>query len=190
MSEKDIILDLRDGSYKAFGLLYESYARKLYSFCLAYSKSEEDSADIVQDVFEKIWKNRATLNPELPVKPLLFTIAKNELINAYKKTLNSKAYKEYISNKSYFHQTEERKIEYKDYIRHVTRTIRLLPNTQQRVLYLSRFEGLSIKEISAQLHLTEETVRNQISLGTKQLKLLLGKTGLLAMAITGWLNFL
>ena len=45
-----------------------------------------------------------------------------------------------------------------------------LPATQQRVIYLSRIEGLSHKEIAEKLSLNEQTVKNQLSLGLKALR--------------------
>ena len=52
-----------------------------------------------------------------------------------------------------------------------------LPLTQRRVIELSRFEQKSIIEIASMLNLKEQTVRNQLSLGLKQLMILIGQSG-------------
>lgn len=59
-----------------------------------------------------------------------------------------------------------------------------LPLTQQRVISLSRFSLLSNQEIAERLSLSEQTVKNQLSLGLKALRMLLEKMSLLYLVGT------
>jgi RNA polymerase sigma factor (sigma-70 family) len=43
--------------------------------------SEDDAADIVQDVFVNVWHKRESLNPEGHIEAYLFTTAKNLALN-------------------------------------------------------------------------------------------------------------
>jgi RNA polymerase sigma-70 factor (ECF subfamily) len=56
--EADLIVSLREGDMKAFSELFDRYAKRLYHFALGYLKSVEESEEIVQEVFLKIWNNR------------------------------------------------------------------------------------------------------------------------------------
>lgn len=67
---------------KAFDEIYELYARRLFAFCLKYTKSKENAEEIMEDTFVWLWKNRSTLEEADSVKPLLFLRAKHYLINA------------------------------------------------------------------------------------------------------------
>lgn len=62
------------------------------------------------------------------------------------------------------------RVEYDDFVARLHRELALLPETQQKVIRLSRVEGLSNKEIATKLNLSEQTVKNQLSLGIKQLR--------------------
>ena len=60
------------------------YARRLLAYCKQYTKSLEDAEEIVQDVFVRLWSNRARIHQEETLRSLLFTMSKNQLVNAYR----------------------------------------------------------------------------------------------------------
>ncbi|WP_373844059.1 RNA polymerase sigma factor, partial [Bacteroides heparinolyticus] len=78
MEEALLITRLRNGSYSAFNTLYRMYAKRLYAYCLQFTKSAEESCDIVQETFVKLWENRNKLQDCPSIRPLLFAIAKND----------------------------------------------------------------------------------------------------------------
>jgi RNA polymerase sigma-70 factor (ECF subfamily) len=49
-----------------------------------------------------------------------------------------------------------------------------LSKTQREIIRHSRFEGLELKEIADKMSLSEQTVKNQLSVGLKLLKQQLG----------------
>ena len=65
-------------------------------------------------------------------------------------------------------------MEYDDFRRMFFAAFSRLPETQRRVVRLSRLEGKTNKEIALQLNLKEQAVKNQLSLGVKALRLSLG----------------
>lgn len=81
---------------KAFDEIYGLYARRLFAFCLKYTKSKENAEEIMEDTFVWLWNNRSTLEEADSVKPLLFLRAKHYLINAYRKVINSPVYEDYM----------------------------------------------------------------------------------------------
>ena len=69
---------------KEYNIAVKEFSGRLYGYALKYLKSAEDADDIVQDVFEKLWKNRKKIEVE-KAKAWLFTCAHNALINLIKK---------------------------------------------------------------------------------------------------------
>ncbi len=55
---------------KAFDEIYRLYARRLFAFCLKYTKSKENAEEIMEDTFVWLWNNRSTLEEADSVKPL------------------------------------------------------------------------------------------------------------------------
>lgn len=185
-NEAELISEMKNGSEKAFGALYEMYARRLYAFCMEYTKSREDTEEIIQDAFLWIWKYRSTIRQEKTIKNLLFLRVKHYLINAYRRNLGSPVFEDYIEHINISaERSSSGKIEYDEFFSKVKSVIKDLPATQSKVLTLSRLQGFSNKEIAAMLKLSEQTVKNALSMGLKSLK-----TRLLSIVISVLLAFI
>lgn len=171
MDELTLIRQLREGSSRAFDELYALYAKRLFNYIITYVKSAEETKDIVQEVFVSLWKYRTDIKDTDNLGPWLFTLAKNRLINSYKKNIHSKNYSDYVKYRSSTAiSSTDSVLDFNEFLTLINRNINLLPKTQQKVIRLSRFEGMSNKEISKFLNISEQTVKNQLSLGLKQLR--------------------
>ncbi len=60
------------------------YADNVYRFILKNLKNKEDSKDVVQTTFEKMWVNRLTVDND-KCKSFLFTVAYNSMIDHIRK---------------------------------------------------------------------------------------------------------
>ena len=185
-TETELILQLRKGSMKAFDEIYGLYARRLFAFCLKYTKSKENAEEIMEDTFVWLWNNRSTLEEADSVKPLLFLRAKHYLINAYRKVINSPVYEDYMDYLDHHNSTTaDSQLEYDDFVRQLNLMLAKLPKTQQEIIRLSKLEMLNNQEIAEKLNYSEQTVKNQLSMGLKQLRQLINnRTNLM------WLLFL
>ena len=85
--ETEILKDIAAGSSKAFRVLYSQWEPTLSSFIFQVTRSKVITAEIVQDVFLKIWMTRESLVDVKDFKAYLFVISKNRAINALKKSL-------------------------------------------------------------------------------------------------------
>ncbi|WP_294585969.1 RNA polymerase sigma-70 factor [uncultured Bacteroides sp.] len=174
--EERLISALKLGSGKAFDSIYQMYSKRLYAYCLQFTKSPEESEEIVQDVFVKLWQNRTLIRQNETLRSLLFIMAKHQLINAYRSKVNHPVYEEFIDYKDTLSvEDAHTRLEYNEFKQAFQKAIDSLPDTQRKVISLSRIHQLSNKEIAEKLSLSEQTVKNQISLGLKVLKEKLNK---------------
>ena len=172
--ESVLIQQLKASSEKAFDEIYNLYAGRLYTFCMKNIKIREDAEEIVEDVFVKLWKIRKTIRQQQSLKALLFTMARHAIISSYRHTLNSPEYAAFVSIRERSDSSDTSSlVEYNEFVGHLHREMSLLPNTQQQVIYLSKYEGLSNEEIAQKLNLSRQTVRNQLSVGLKALRRIL-----------------
>ena len=147
----------------------------LLSFGLKYAKSRQVAEEIVEDTFMWVWNHRDTIKNVNSLKPVLFIRMKSYLINAYRATVNAPIFNDFIEYASEISAGEASdKIEYDEFVARLRTAIGTLPKTQRSVVWLSKMEMLSVKEISQKMNLTEQTVRNQLSLGLKRLRVELG----------------
>lgn len=179
-NEEQLIRSLKKGSGKAFDSIYKMYAKRLYVYSLQFTKSPEESEEIVHDVFVKLWTEREKIRQEETLRSLLFIMTKNYLINAFRSKINQPVYEEYINYKeALFVNDTDHHLEYQDLVSKIRKVMESLSVTQQKVITLSKMEHLSNKEIADKISLSEQTVKNQLSAGLKILKQKLGDSYLL-----------
>lgn len=185
--EEVLIRLLKQDSQWAFNHLYQLYAHRLLAFAMEYCHQHETAEEIVQDTFIWIWNHRHDIKQEKTLFNLIFIKTRHLLINAYRATVNSPRFEDYVeySNRLGTEHVDSQ-LEYDEFVRIIEQGLKQLPPTQQRVIRLSRLEQKSIKEIAASLNMKEQSVRNQLSLGLKQLMSLISRSGysvLLALLI-------
>ena len=174
-NESMLIYALKEGSGKAFDSIYRLYAKRLFAYCMQFTKSQEESEEIVQDVFTKLWTNRSKIRQEETLRSLLFIMAKHQLINAFRSKVNQPEYEEFVQYKNEPAVDDaSQQLEYEEFVKKFRTVLKTLPETQQKVITLSKMKQLTNKEIADKLFLSEQTVKNQLSLGLKALKERLG----------------
>lgn len=183
-TEEYLILQLKKGSFDAFDKIYQMYAKRLYAYCLQFTKSSRDSEEIIQDVFIKLWTSREYIRQEVTLQSLLFIIAKHHIINAFRSKIKQPIYEEYINYKETLSENDpSQRLEYQDFVRKFEKAIQKLPVTQREIIILSKIEGLSNKEVAEKLTLSEQTVKNSLSVGLKRLKVELNNVYILHMLL-------
>lgn len=170
---KSYIKELRNGSYKAFNVLYEMYADRLYSFAFAHTKSRELSNDIVQETFLKLWLKRETISVEGSFQSFLFTITYNKLIDTFRSQINKIEFEDYIvylDNNKLSESKTDQQLMYDDFLNALKVCKSSLTNRQLEIFELSREKGKSIEQIANGLNISEQTVKNQLTSALKILR--------------------
>jgi len=169
-SDNELVDNLRYGDLVAFDLIFEKYGDKLFGFALTYLKSREETEELVQNVFLKIWENRKNLKKKSSLKSYLFTIAYHNMCRLFReKQIHEKFTKEILASGNRTVNLEEQ-LEYKSTLEQVNRLIERLPEKQKIIFLKSRKEGKSNKEIADEMNLAPGTVDNQISAAIKFLR--------------------
>ena len=88
MSEKELIILLKNGDEKAFTTLYRLYWSKVYNFSRLYLSSITEVEEVVQEVFVKVWETRDFLRADDNFKGYLFIITRNLIFNQFRKSFN------------------------------------------------------------------------------------------------------
>jgi len=160
----ELVLKLQRGDVEAFDLVYEKYAGKLYGFTLKYLKSTDETEELVQSVFLKVWENYKTLKKESSFKSYLFTIAYNEICNTFRRRSHlQKFIGDQLNDSSQTSNETEELIDYNSIRERVEQIVSKLPERQRTIFLKSREEGKSNKEIAIELDLSSGTVDNYIS---------------------------
>ncbi len=172
--ETQLIDRLRKGDRRAFDRIYQLYVRQLMSYTMKYVRVEEDAEEIVEDVFISLWNNRGTIKRSDTLRPLLYIATRHRILNALRKRVNSPIYEDYVETcAKHVAESGSYGIEYEEFELTVLRAIDSLPPTQRRVITMSRLKGMPNAEIAEQLQLSQQTVKNALHVGLRQLRAVL-----------------
>jgi RNA polymerase sigma-70 factor (family 1) len=180
LTEKELIIEIKTGNQSAFETLYNKYSEKIFHVTLRYGLTKEDAAEIVQDVFVKVWERKLDLRTDLSFNAYLLTITKNLIIKKTRKNATLTAFNQYYSKiQSDIDNSTEDIIVYADLFNITQSFIDNLPHQQQQVFKL-KIDQLTNREISEKLNLSIRTVENHIFRASTKLK---GKLKELGIAI-------
>jgi len=139
------------------------YADNVYRFILKNLRREDDAKDVVQSSFEKLWKNRGSVDA-VKSKSYLFTIAYHQMIDQLRKEKR-------VEFKSVF---REETIVSDRHVSQLKKTLETalarLNETQRSLVLLKDYEGYSYLEIGHITGLTESQVKVYLHRARIQLK--------------------
>ncbi|QBR12257.1 RNA polymerase sigma-70 factor [Sphingobacterium sp. CZ-2] len=170
MTEKEESISSNTGE-TTFESFFYQYHTLLYIYALNHLKDEDIAADVVQEVFIKIWNNFDQLDFENNPKAYLFTICKNQVHDELKKKAKFQVYaSNQLKVNSNFCNNNEEEQEYRELKRIYSEAIEQLPEKRKHIFWLSRMENLSNTQIAQHLNLSINTVRDQLVKGNKTIK--------------------
>jgi RNA polymerase sigma-70 factor (ECF subfamily) len=172
---KNLLAQLSKNDEKAFRQLFHAYSDKVYSFSLRLTHSKITAQEMVQEVFLKIWINRASLSTIESFPSYLYVITRNLAFNTLKRialeeTAKTSLQKELRTN----HNETEEAIIHQDYQQLLNKTINHLPPQQRLVYSLCHQEGLRYEEVAQRLKISRLTVKTHMQQALKTIKLQFG----------------
>jgi RNA polymerase sigma factor (sigma-70 family) len=153
---------------KEYNKSVEEYADAVYRFIRGNLKDEDRANDIVQDSYEKLWRNVTEIDFPV-VKSWLFSTAYHTMIDIIRKEKRMTQMEESYENSLIYES------QYTDLNEILHDAVKRLPEQQKTSVLLRDYEGYSYKEISEITGQTEAQVKINIYRGRLALKSYIGK---------------
>lgn len=165
---------IQKGDIRAFAEIVDRYSEVLFRFVYRRCNSYEDSQDIIQEVFASLWKRKLQIKINDSLYPYLFKAAKYETIDwMVRKEKEIKRAVELIQMQdSPLSLSTEEQLLAKELEKMIIHEVNKMPKSMKKAFKLSRYEAKSIKDIAKELSLSEQTVKNNISLAINKLKII------------------
>jgi RNA polymerase sigma-70 factor (ECF subfamily) len=139
------------------------YADNVYRFILKNLRNEEDSKDVVQGAFEKMWVNRAQVENE-KCRSFLFTVAYNTMIDHIRK--NKRVVLKDEFNESALGSNNQQQ----NTKRVLNEALSKLSETARSLVMLKDYEGYNYAEIGEITGLNESQVKVYLHRARLQLR--------------------
>jgi len=153
---------------KEYNRSVDEYADSVYRFIWADLKDEARANDIVQDSFEKLWRNVSEIDFAV-VKSWLFTTAYHTMIDIIRKE------KRIIKLEESYESDLMHESQYTDLNEILHAALDRLPEQQKSAVLLRDYEGYSYNEIGEITGMSEAQVKINIYRGRIALRNYIGK---------------
>jgi RNA polymerase sigma-70 factor (family 1) len=182
--EKLLLVRLNQGDSRAFEELYDSYKLRLAGNLYKLLKSDELAKEVLQDLFLKVWDNRAQIDPEKSFRSYLFRIGENMVNDFYRRAARDKRLRDQLvqANSEIYSHIEEQ-LFFKEDSGLLKEAIELMPPQRKLVYTLCKMEGRSYKEVEELLGINAKTINSHLFQANKFLKEHFNPTSGVSMAI-------
>lgn len=177
--DRELFQRIALGDEDAFRTLFHHYNKTLLPFVVKLVSPLHDPAEILQEVFLRLWKHRQKLADVDNPKAYIVRIVSNEAATYMQKLARqNRLMEKALQQRGQEPLTPEQHIALKETARLVTDAVEQLTPACRQVYVLSREEQLSLPQIAEKLQLSESTVKNQLVKALKDIRVYIRKNGL------------
>ena len=158
------------GDREAFNAIFRRYYAPAVRFCFRFVADTDVAAEIVQDLFVKLWVNREKVNINTNFESYLLRAVRNGAITYINKErshaeTNLKVYSDPSESVDPSEELQSKNLE-----QSYQAVLAAMPEKRREVFLASRFDGLKYAEIAEKLGISVKTVEAHMGAAFKQLR--------------------
>lgn len=177
LGDDEILAKLREGESWAMAVLYDRYARLVFSLALHILNDRPAAEEVVQEVFVKVWRRAGDYSSERgKLSAWIGSIAHHQAIDDLRRrrvrpsaTEDEEATRDLVDDAPVPFERAVQSIEHQQ----IAEALQCIPPEQRQPIELAYFEGLTQQEIAAKLDQPLGTIKTRMRLGMQKLKTLL-----------------
>jgi RNA polymerase sigma-70 factor (ECF subfamily) len=175
MTDNELMAEVKNGRVEKLAVLFERYHLLLYNFFLRLSGNRQNSEDLVQEVFTRILKYRATFQGEAKFSVWMYKIAHNAHIDHLRKRHPAFSLEDSFQEVPSREESPPESVEREAESALMARALSRLPAKKQEILVLSRFHNLKYREIATLTGTPEGTIKATVHRAIKELADIYGR---------------
>jgi RNA polymerase sigma-70 factor, ECF subfamily len=174
LHSNDALMHAIQNDNVAFELFFKQHFASLCHWCQhKYGFDTDIAKEVVHTAFIKLWKNRAALAADMPVKAFLHKVIINTSLDILRHTKVKVRFERFVQQRQEatgFGRPQEH-YDTKKLQADIDNAVSELPQQMRTIFELSRYEGLKYAEIARQLNVSINTVETQMGRALKKLRI-------------------
>jgi RNA polymerase sigma-70 factor (ECF subfamily) len=167
--EQQLILQAKEGSHAAYRLLMESHIKQAYNVAFGFVNDRDAAKDIAQEAFVRAYQSLGSFRGESAFGTWIHRIVANLAMNHVKHTRIRMVREVALEHALSLAAAQDQSME-SDTRNHIERALHELPTLQRAVVILRHLNGLSTRQVSTILRISEGTVKTHLFRGLRNLK--------------------
>lgn len=169
MTDETLMDAVRDGDISKLGILFERHHHSLFDFLARMTGNASAAEDLVQDVFVRVLKYRATWRGQGQFESWLFRIARNARADYFRNHPFSTSIDEAAEHPSSAPLPGDLLVRDREVAR-LQRALMLLREDKRELIVLARYRGMKLETIADLLGIEVGTVKVRIHRAVKELR--------------------
>lgn len=173
-SNQQLVRRISRGDKTAFKQLFFDHYYGLCSVAEQITKSSDQARDVVQEVFLKIWRTHTEFSVNVSLKAYLYRSVRNQALNFREKQRAQerikKNFADTIGGPLDDFQIDSQAGDQSKIVAKVWELVQTMPNRRKMAFSLHRQHGLTYKEISDVMDISQKTVEYHIGAALKEIR--------------------
>ncbi len=153
--------------------LYDEHAQALFAFLLNFTRDEEDTRDLLQEVFLKLAHQPATLEPARDKRAFLICLAHNAAVDLFRRRGARDKHHERFEREPLAQFAPAADPDEAAFRTELSAALGRLPAEQRAVVHLKLWEGQTFEQIATVLEIPPNTAASRYRYGLDKLRELL-----------------
>jgi len=153
-----------------FEITFKDYFNPLVNFVNRYLNDFEDSREVVQNTFIKIWKQKDEIIIKTSAKSYLYQVTRNTMIDFVRNQKNKKASDLTDQLMASIEDVTEEQLDPYIVRQAVENAMKDMKDKSKEIFVLNKFEGLTYEEIADYLNISKRSVEDNIYRVSQQIK--------------------
>lgn len=176
--DEEVVKRVLSGEKELYEILLRRYNQLLYRVVRSYLNDENESEDMMQEIWIKAWQNLARYRGEASFSTWLVRIGINEALMRNREKKNPRRFpenlhsihEEHLQLTEPEHMNPEKKTIHREYCRLVEQAVDRLPEKYRAAYMLREVEGMDNAEAAACLQISENNTKVRLHRARSLLK--------------------
>ncbi len=169
--EESVLNQLKQGDSQAFEKIYRHYWERLFNQAYQRLRDEDDTKELIQDLFTELWQKRHSLHIHTSLDAYLQSALRFKIFNHIKATIVRERYSSSVKQHKFIVPSQvEEEINYTELNAALHEALQLLPAQPRHVYELRHHHGMSYSEIADSLHISVSTVEKHMIKALKYIR--------------------
>jgi RNA polymerase sigma factor (sigma-70 family) len=170
LTDKSLMLAVKDGQLEEFGVLFKRHHDALFAFFYRMTADPAASEDLAQEVFVRMLKYRSTFGEESDFRGWMYQIARNARADHFRKRQTELLVSQESRGDRAVHPPPQ--LEKQEQISMLHQALLALPEDKREILILARYEEMKYETIAAALQIEVGAVKVRVHRALRELRAL------------------